>query len=307
MTGIMTPGSMPAILDPRIKKLFGAELSRKRPEFIGDKITDDATNLIVGGMIRNVRFIGSGLPTRKEIGVAAAQTSISHTSPKVWESFAYANMATVARETEMDSESISVKAQAAKSLAYYAAMCRELELVNLLNNAFDSSVATGDDGKELCATDHVVLGGTQSNEGTAAALSITSLENAVTNISLIRDDANIEMGLNARYLVVPKALAITAQKLMASLKVPGTTDNDANVVRDMFASREIVSSPFLDRSSSTAWFVMTSAEDGLFRADMVAPEIEMQATFEKDLNIRMYFRMIKGWHDWRKVYGNLGA
>ena len=54
------------------------------------------------------------------------------------------------------------------------------------------------------------------------------------------------------FLIVPQALEVAALKLIGSDKEIGTANNDINVFKGAYT---IVSSPFLDLSSVTMWFV----------------------------------------------------
>ena len=71
-----------------------------------------------------------------------------------------------------------------KALARSMANTKQVKAANVLNNAFSSSAAGGD-GKELCATDHPIVAGTDRNElSTAADLNETSLAVSYTHLTL---------------------------------------------------------------------------------------------------------------------------
>jgi len=75
-----------------------------------------------------------------------------------------------------------------KALARSMANAKQVKAANVLNRAFNSSY-TGGDGKELCATDHTIVSGTEQNElSTAADLNETSLEQAMIDIAALTDE-----------------------------------------------------------------------------------------------------------------------
>lgn len=105
----------------------------------------------------------------------------------------------------------------------------ETVAANVLNRAFNSSY-TGADGKEMCATDHPLLGGgTQKNElSNASDLSATSFEQALIDISDTTDDEGLLLALQPKLLVVPSELDWTASKLLDSTLDPGSANNAVN-------------------------------------------------------------------------------
>ncbi|TAL13925.1 hypothetical protein EPN95_04530 [Patescibacteria group bacterium] len=105
----------------------------------------------------------------------------------------------------------------------------ETTAANVLNRAFNSSF-TGADGKEMCATDHALLGGgTQKNELTNAAdLTATSFEQALIDIADTTDDEGLLLALRPMKLVVPTELDWTATKLLESTLDPESANNAVN-------------------------------------------------------------------------------
>jgi hypothetical protein len=81
------------------------------------------------------------------------------------------------------------------------------------------------DGKALFHADHKNLGN--------AALSEASLTAAITAMRNQTDDKGNKIVVQPKYLVVPNELEWTARKLLQSAQVPGSADNDANVLRDV--------------------------------------------------------------------------
>lgn len=81
------------------------------------------------------------------------------------------------------------------------------------------------DGKALFHADHGNLGN--------AALAEASLTAAITAMRNQTDDKGNKIVVQPKYLAVPNELEWTARKLLQSAQVPGTANNDANVLRDV--------------------------------------------------------------------------
>ena len=81
------------------------------------------------------------------------------------------------------------------------------------------------DTKALFHADHGNLGN--------QALAEPSLTAAVTAMRRQTDDKGKKIYVKPKYLVVPPELEWTARKLLQSAQVPGTANNDANVLRDV--------------------------------------------------------------------------
>jgi len=118
-----------------------------------------------------------------------------------------------------------------KALARSMANAKQVKAANVLNRAFNSSY-TGGDGKELCATDHTIVSGTEQNElSTAADLNETSLEQAMIDIAALTDERGLKIAAKGMKMIIPSALQFTAERLMKSTLRVGTADKDINDVR----------------------------------------------------------------------------
>ena len=103
-----------------------------------------------------------------------------------------------------------------KALARSMANTKQVKAANVLNNAFSSSAAGGD-GKELCATDHPIVAGTDRNElSTAADLNETSLEQSLIDIAAFTDERGLKIAAQGVKMIIPSALQFTAERLMKS-------------------------------------------------------------------------------------------
>lgn len=207
-------------------------------------------------------------------------------------------------------DAVGIIPQLPKALAYSARQTVENKVWNLFNLGFTAGV-TGADGKVLFASDHPLKGGgTFSNTATAAALTPTSLQNAIVNaFDLLVDDRNLPIVRSAKFLVVPPQLERTALELIKSAYIPGSANNDVNIQYDRL---QVVVSRYID--SDTAWFVL--GNKGPLGSDAHNLKViwRWKDNFEQDkdfdtksIKSSLDFRYTYGWSDWRGTYGNAGV
>lgn len=176
---------------------------------------------------------------------------------------------------------------------------------NILNRAFNSSF-TGADGVELGSSAHPLVGGGtfSTTLATAADLTETSLEQAITDMRNYVDDQSLKIMVMPRMLVVPPALEWSARKILETTQKVGSADNDKNVVRGSIQG--IVVSPYL--TDTDAWFVTTDTPKGLTFWRRRAAAIERDNEFDtQNLKFLTSGRFSTGWTDPRGVYSVPGA
>ena len=204
-----------------------------------------------------------------------------------------------------DGDHIRVGSTMSKHLAQ--AMDETLETVaaNHLNRAFTSGY-NGGDGVPLISASHPVIGGTQSNVLTSAALSQTSLEQALIQVRQAQDSRGKRIRLTPKQLVVHPSNMLTAEVLLKSVLRTGTNNNDINPVKTTTSLSDAVVISRL--TSPTAWFLQTDARDGLKVLWRRKLQKAMEGDFETDsVRYKSTMRFGSGWTDWRAVFGNAGA
>ena len=204
-----------------------------------------------------------------------------------------------------DGDHIRVGSTYSKHLAQ--AMDETLETVtaNHLNRAFTSGY-NGGDGVALISASHPVLGGVQTNVLTSAALSQTSLEQALIQVRQAQDSRGKKIRLTPKKLVVHPSNMLQAEVLLKSVLRAGTNNNDLNPVKSAGSLSESV---VLSRlTSPNAWFMQTDARDGLKVLWRRKLEKAMEGDFETDsVRYKSTMRFGSGWTDWRSMYGNAGS
>jgi hypothetical protein len=176
---------------------------------------------------------------------------------------------------------------------------------NVLNRAFNTAY-TGADGSILLVATHTFpTGRVYSNLLTTAAdLTQTSTESILSQIQQAVDDQGIPIRLMPKALVIHPENNFRARKILESGNVTGTNDNDVNPIPGLFS--DLVVSPYL--TDSDAWFVTTSARNGLtfFRRD--ATEVRRDNEFDtQNLKIAIRGRWDVSWSNPLGVYGTPGA
>jgi hypothetical protein len=200
----------------------------------------------------------------------------------------------------------------AKGLARAMGSTKQVKAANTFNNAFSASYLGGD-GVSLISDSHPTIGdGNQSNKIGTAAISMTTLETAVTNISKIKDDRGIMVAASAMSVHIPPELAMETDMLLHSaglpngtLAYPGSTyaPNDLNPIPNMglFSQGFFVNRRFTNASK---WFVKTDVPNGTKMFVRMPLATKMEPDFDTgNLRYKARERYSFGWSDWRQWFG----
>lgn len=205
-----------------------------------------------------------------------------------------------------DGEHIRLGTIYSKHLAQSMDETLETVTANHLNRAFTSGY-NGGDGVQLVTNTHPVIAGNQSNLLTSAALSQTSLEQALIQIRQAQDPRGKKIRLVPKKLIVAPSNMLQAEVLLKSVLRAGTNNNDLNPIKS--SSSLMDSASVLSRlTSPNAWFVQTNAQNGLKVLWRRKVEKGMEGDFETDsVRYKATMRFGSGWTDWRSLYGNSGV
>ncbi len=200
----------------------------------------------------------------------------------------------------------------AKGLARAMGSTKQVKAANTFNNAFSGSYLGGD-GVALISDSHPTVGdGDQSNKIGTAAISMTTLETAITNISKIKDDRGIMVAASAQSVHIPPDLAMETDMLLHSaglpngtLAYPGSTyaPNDLNPIPNMGL---LPKGFFVNRrfTSATNWFVKTDVPNGSKMFVRMPLATKMEPDFDTgNLRYKARERYSFGWSDWRQWFG----
>ena len=200
----------------------------------------------------------------------------------------------------------------AKGLARAMGSTKQVKAANTFNNAFSGSYLGGD-GVALISDSHPTVGdGNQSNKIGTAAISMTTLETAITNISKIKDDRGIMVAASAQSVHIPPDLAMETDMLLHSaglpngtLAYPGSTyaPNDLNPIPNMglLPKGFFVNRRFTDADN---WFVKTDVPNGSKMFVRMPLATKMEPDFDTgNLRYKARERYSFGWSDWRQWFG----
>ena len=200
----------------------------------------------------------------------------------------------------------------AKGLARAMASTKQVKAANTFNNAFSASYVGGD-GVALISDSHPTIGdGNQSNKIGTSAISISTIETAVTAIHKLKDDRGILIGASPVSIHIPPELAFETDMLLHSAGLPNGTvayptnaiaPNDINPVRNMglFPDGFYVNRRFTDANN---WFVKTDVPNGSKMFVRAPLATKMEPDFDTgNLRFKARERYSFGWSDWRKWFG----
>ena len=291
-------------LEPGLNALFGMEYARYENQHSEIFTTESSDR----SFEEEVMLSGFGAaPTKSEgTGVSFDDANEAYTARYNHETIALAF--SITEEAVEDNLYDRLSGRYTKALARSMAHTKQVKAASVLNNAFDSTV-TGGDGKELCATDHPLTNGaTFANEpSTAADLNETALEDALIKIAGFVDERGLIVALRGMKLIIPRQLQFVAERIMNSTLRVGTSDNDANALKNMGMLPEgYVVNDFL--TDTDAFFIMTDTPRGFLHFERVALSTGMEADFDTgNMRYKARERYSFGFSDPRCVFGSPGA
>lgn len=303
MAGVITTGNHPKALWPGMHAFFGRSY-KEQPDFL-PKIFDMESSS--KNYEEDTEVTGFGLAPIKAQGGSVSYDSESQSYTARYTHVAYGLGYIVTREEQDDNLYEVVSKRRIKGLAFSMAETKQIVGHNILNRAFNSSY-TGGDAKELLATDHPTLDGTQQNELTTAAdLSEAALEDLAILIMQAKNSRGLRISLMPQTLIVPVNLSFEAERILKSALRAGTSDNDTNAIRNMgLFPKGIVASPYL--TDTDAFFVKTNCPNGATMFSRTGIEFTKDNDFDtSNAKAKAYERYSVGWTDWRGMYGSPGA
>lgn len=296
-------GSHPKQLWPGIKKIFGTAYAEKPlvAAMVFDATSSDKA------WEEYVEETGFGLaPVKPEGSGITYDTDIQGYTSRIT-NVTYALGAKVTQEAIEDNQYAPVAAKKARKLARSMRQTKENVFANILNRAFLAAYAGGD-GKELIATDHPTIAGSQSNElAVAADLSEASIEDMLTQIRGMKDSRGLRIQAKGMKLVVPPQLEFIAKRILGSELQSGTANNDINAMRSMgMLPGGVVVWDYL--TDDNAWFIKTDVDDGLIMQERRAYAFAQDNDFDtSNACMKASERYAGGWGDWRGIVGSPGT
>lgn len=213
-------------------------------------------------------------------------------------------------QTALEDDPENILNGAGEWLAFSARYVEEGRAANVLNNGFTTE--TTPDGTTLFSTSHNLKGGGQAKNrpSTDADLSATSLQQALIDFQTDQKDeaGHLAAPVTSLKLIVPPALEFLADRLLNSVGLPGSADNDRNPIKSR-RTWELIVNPRL--TDSDAWFVVASnkAQHGLTFYRRVPISTEPMAIDARTGNriFKTRHRFSVGAWTWIGTYGTAGA
>lgn len=306
MAGIILTSNHPKALWPGVKAWFGRMYNQHQTEYTdlfetitSEKAYEEFVQVTPFGLVKE-KPQAQGVQYDSEI--QGPVTRATHV--------AYALGYIVSHEEIMDNLYSEVSNTRAGSLANAFRQTKERLGAGIYNNAFDATNYPGADGVSLCSTAHPnTSGGTYSNRlSTDAALSEASLEDMLTMIMQATDDRGNLINLMPRSIHVPPALWWTANRILKSVYQTKTANNDINVIN---ATNALPMGVKMNHyfTSSTAWFVRTNVQRGLYYIEREGLDFTKDNDFDTmNAKAKGYERYSFTWVDGgRALYGSAGA
>ena len=293
-------GNFAELLWPGIADLMGQEYSEW--ESLYTKVFDVRDSTKAFEKIQGVT--GLGLAAIKRQGAAIVYTDPLQGFQEEFVPVTYARGSVVTKEMWEDDQYDYINT-IPKMLSRSMRHTEESVAWDHLNNGFSASF-TGADGLSLFNASHLNVGGsTYSNQlGTAADLTQTSLEQAVTDIMAHTDDLGLQIMVKPVCLIVPNELNFTARRLLETDFIVGSADNDKNGLKGLF--KDLVISPWL--TDADAWFIKTDVPLGMMFFWRRRMETDRDNEFDtQNLKFSVTGRFSSGWADPRQMFGTAGA
>ena len=256
-----------------------------------------------------VLFTGFGTAPTKTEGAAVGYDDASESYTARYTNETVALAFAVTEEAMEDNLYDTFAKLRAKGLARAMANTKQVKAAKVYNNGFSTAAADtiGDGAAFFSASHPTVSDGNQTNTGTAAALSESSLETAVIQTQKIKDDRGILVGATGVSLHIPVDLMFTADVILNTPGKPASADNDINSVRHLGV---VPNGYFVNRrfTDTNGWYIKTDVPNGTKMFNRTPLQTKMEPDFDTgNLRFKARERYSFGVSDWRGWYGNQGA
>lgn len=299
--GTMTRAQFSKLLEEGLNTVFGLDYKRFPEEWRGcfdvssSKKAYEEDQLITG--------FGVAANKNEGAGVTYDEAQQGWTARYMHETIALAFAIT--QEAIEDNLYMSLGSKYAKALSRSMQETKEIKGVDIFNRAYTAGYEGGD-GSTLLAQDHALTGGgAYANAfATATDFSEAALEDALIKIRKYTDDRGLPIVTKANGLIIPADLEYIAHRVLRTKLRPGTSDNDANAIKDkgIFSSDPKI----LTRLSSTQkWFIKTDAMDGLKHLKRKGLSRKMDTDFDSgNYRYMVRERYSFGWTNPRAIFGS---
>jgi hypothetical protein len=208
-----------------------------------------------------------------------------------------------------DDEAYGTVKESVRKMAQKAWFTDRLNGFGLYRDAFTASLTNG--GTAWISDSHTnLIGDTVSNK-TTAALSESSLYDAMTALQEQKDQSGDRVGHEPKVLLVPNKLFKIAVEITDSILRSGTADNDTNVYSSKYGLI-LKQSRFLGANyggSDTAWFLLSEDHNGTRweRKPVVTDLVDYKYSDNFVYKYKGEFRNVYGAVTYEGLYGSDGT
>ncbi len=296
-------------LEPGLNALFGLEYKRydnESAEIYNTESSDRAFEeevMLSGFANADVKAEGQG--------VSYDQAQETYTARYTMETIALAFAIT--EEAIEDNLYDRLSSRYTKALARSMSNAKQVKAAAPLNNglpgvAAASAFQTGD-GKNLFATDHPTVSGTdvKNTLTTQADLNETSLEQALIDIAAFTDERGLRIAAKGVKMIIPSANQFNAERLMKSQGRTQTADNDINAINSMgMIPQGYRVNHFLTDADS--WYIITDVPNGMKHFERTPLTTSMEGDFDTgNVRYKARERYVYVCSDYRGIFGCEGV
>ena len=211
-----------------------------------------------------------------------------------------------------DDEKYGQMKKMAKALARAGRAKVEKDAITVLTKGFKDTPGAfkGRDKKELFHDAHTLVDSSKTCSNIVeGALSRETLKEGLKLMRTQLDEAGNLIQMKATKLIIPPALEDEARRILHSVQIDGTNNNDTNEYLKS-AGLEIVVMDYLGEEaggSDTMWFLQDGSRHELNFFWRVKPEFKNEEDFDTFVaKYRGYMRYSYGFSDWRGMVGSKG-
>ena len=296
-------------LEPGLNALFGLEYNRYDNESAEIYVTESSDRAFEEEVMLS-GFANADVKAEGQ-GVSYDEAQETYTARYTMETIALAFAIT--EEAIEDNLYDRLSSRYTKALARSMSNAKQVKAAAPLNNglpgvAAASAFQTGD-GKNLFATDHPTVSGTdvKNTLTTQADLNETSLEQALIDIAAFTDERGLRIAAKGVKMIVPSANQFNAERLMKSQGRTQTADNDINAINSMgMIPQGYRVNHFLTDADS--FYIITDVPNGMKHFERTPLTTSMEGDFDTgNVRYKARERYVYGCSDYRGIYGVEGV
>lgn len=295
-------GAFSSLVAPGLRKVFFHELRDWSEEYsqiatVANSTRNYEDERAIAGLGKFIEK-DEGKSLTWDVGIEGGTVRYTHVT--------YALGFRVSREMWQD-DLYGIMRKMSRQLARSAKQTVESQFAELINDAFSGSTYTGHDGKSLCNTGHVLIGGgTYANRpSTDVDLSLAALRAAWERMEDTVDERGFPVMAMPKKLLIGTGNQWLAEEILGSPQKPYTGDNEINVI----GRRGLDHMVYHYMVDSDAWLLL--ADKGTHDLKFfwrMKPKFENDDDFDtKDAKFSGTMRFSFGFTDWRGVDGSSGA